>query len=104
MNRYLSCLVLLLAAVICGPLQAQDGGTLKKIADKRSISLGYRLDAAPFSFLGSDALPAGYSVDLCKRVVASIEQQLNVGRLTLAVGAGNLRAAHQQGGQRRDRS
>ena len=83
MTRHLSCLVLLLAAVVCGPTQAQDGGTLKKIADKRSISLGYRLDAAPFSFLGPDALPAGYSVDLCKRVVASLEQQLKVGRLTL---------------------
>jgi ABC-type amino acid transport substrate-binding protein len=57
---------------------AVPAGTLKKIADTRTIALGYREVAAPFSFLGPDGMPAGYTVDLCKRVVAGIEQQLKL--------------------------
>lgn len=56
--------------------QAQETGTLKKIRDAKSISLGYRTDSPPFSFNGPDGQPAGYSVDLCKRVAASIERTL----------------------------
>jgi ABC-type amino acid transport substrate-binding protein len=54
------------------------GGTLKKIAETRTIALGYRVVAAPFSYLGPDGTPAGYTVDLCKRVVAALEQQLKI--------------------------
>jgi len=56
--------------------QAQETGTLKKIKDAKSISLGYRTDSPPFSFSGPDGQPAGYSVDLCKRIAASIERML----------------------------
>ena len=70
------------AALTLGSAQAQSPGTLKKIADARSITLGYRTEAAPFSFAAADGQPAGYSVDLCKRVVASLEQQL---KTTLAI-------------------
>ena len=56
--------------------QAQDTGTLKKIRDAKSITLGYRADSPPFSFTGPDGQPAGYSVDLCKRVAASLERSL----------------------------
>lgn len=66
------------AAVVAVPAFAQPAGTLKKIADARSIALGFRLDAAPFSFRGSNGEPTGYSVDLCRRVVAAVERALNV--------------------------
>lgn len=56
--------------------QAQETGTLKKIKDAKSISLGYRTDSPPFSFNGPDGQPAGYSVDLCKRIAASVERTL----------------------------
>ena len=57
--------------------QALDG-RLKKIKDTKSIALAHRTDAVPFSFVNDSKQPAGYSVDLCKRVVASLEQQLGV--------------------------
>jgi len=66
------------AAVIAVPASAQPAGTLKQIAEARSITLGYRLDAAPFSYRGSNGEPTGYSVDLCRRVVSAVEQALNV--------------------------
>jgi ABC-type amino acid transport substrate-binding protein len=72
----------LVTAAIALPVMAQQpAGTLKKIADSRSISLGHRLDAVPFSYRGSDGLPAGYSVDLCRRVVAEVERALNLPNL-----------------------
>jgi glutamate/aspartate transport system substrate-binding protein len=57
--------------------QALDG-TLKKIKDSSTMNLGYLADAAPFSFLGPDKKPAGYSVELCTRIASSIQKQLNV--------------------------
>jgi ABC-type amino acid transport substrate-binding protein len=72
------CALLMTLAV-----QAQDAGTLKKIRDSKTITLGYRTDSPPFSFTGPDGQPAGYSVDLCKRVQASVERQLNVGPIAI---------------------
>ena len=73
----------LLALALAFPAQAQDAGTLKKINDAKSIVLGFRTDSPPFSFTGSDGQPAGYSVDLCRRVAASIEQTLKGGNLAV---------------------
>jgi len=69
------------AAAIAAPALAQPAGTLKKIADARSISLGYRLDAPPFSYRGANGEPTGYTVDICRRVVAAVERALNVSNL-----------------------
>lgn len=63
--------------------QAQTADTLKKIRDSKTITLGFRTDSPPFSFTGPDGQPAGYTVDLCKRVVAGIERTL--GGSSLAV-------------------
>ena len=78
--RVLYCIVGMLIA--CSA-HAQPGSTLKRITDSKSILLGYRTEAAPFSFAAPDGQPAGYSVDLCKRVVASLEQQLKVPGLAI---------------------
>ena len=57
--------------------QALDG-RLKKIADSKTIAIAYRPDAMPFSFTDDAKQITGYSIDLCKRVVNSIERQLNI--------------------------
>jgi len=57
--------------------QALDG-TLKRIKASGTINLGYMQFAPPFSLLGADKMPAGYSVDLCKHVASVIQKQLNV--------------------------
>ena len=51
-------------------------GRLKKIAQTRSITLAYRTDAMPMSFEDDGKKPAGYMVDVCRAVVASIERQI----------------------------
>jgi ABC-type amino acid transport substrate-binding protein len=56
-------------------------GRLKKIQETRTIAVAYRPDALPFSFEDADKKPAGYTIDLCRAVIAGIESQLNVGPL-----------------------
>jgi len=67
-------LVLLLAA---SAAVAQDA-TLDKIRNSGTITLGYRVDAVPFSFDGPDQRPAGFSVDLCKRVASGLARALKL--------------------------
>jgi glutamate/aspartate transport system substrate-binding protein len=75
-------LVLLLAMIVPSLAAAQQlTGTLKKIKDTKTISLGYRDSSPPFSSVGSDNKPAGYSIDLCLRVVEALKQQLGVSDL-----------------------
>ncbi len=65
----------------CGTSVHAQGvdGRLKKIADHdRRVNIAYRTDAVPFSFVNDSKQVAGFSIDLCKRVVNSIERQLNV--------------------------
>jgi glutamate/aspartate transport system substrate-binding protein len=71
-----------LALVLPGPAPAQDlQGTLKKIKDSGTIAIGYREQSVPFSFRGNDGKPAGYSIDLCSRIVTGIQQQLKLAKL-----------------------
>lgn len=69
----------LLAACATGPGAAPDGQA--RIAKAQVLKLGYREDATPFSFKGPDGAPAGYSVELCKRVAASLQEQLKLADL-----------------------
>ncbi|MGH8617337.1 MAG: amino acid ABC transporter substrate-binding protein [Burkholderiales bacterium] len=66
---------------IAGAVQAQAqalDGRLKKIADTKAINIAYRADATPFSFTNDKKEPVGFTIDLCKRVVNSIERQIGV--------------------------
>ena len=60
-----------------GASQAQAlTGTLKKIKESGEITIGYRESSIPFSYLGGDAQPIGYSQELCGRVVDAIRKHL----------------------------
>lgn len=76
MIRATFALLTLLAVPWLAQAQAVEG-VLKKIRDSKTVSIAYRADARPFAY-ERDGQPAGYSVDLCQRVVASLEQQLGV--------------------------
>ena len=57
---------------------AQDGagGTLGKIAESGEIVVGHRESSVPFSYLGDERQPVGYSIDLCMKIVAAVEEEL----------------------------
>jgi ABC-type amino acid transport substrate-binding protein len=58
-------------------------GTLKKIADSGTLTVGYRENALPFSFTGSDGKPAGYSIDLCQEIALAVQQELKLPSLAV---------------------
>jgi glutamate/aspartate transport system substrate-binding protein len=76
MIRFVAALVAFCAAAAVHAQTVE--GVLKKIRDGKSVTIAYRTDALPFSYVGNDKQPAGYTVELCKRVVASMEEQLKV--------------------------
>ena len=56
-------------------------GRLKQIQETKTIAVAYRTDALPFSFEDADKKPAGYTVDVCRGVIAVIERQIGVSPL-----------------------
>ncbi len=69
--------ILLIATILAIPslnLFAQDSEpTLAKIVRTGEFVIGYRGDSSPLSYENGDGEPSGYSVDLCRRVAASIK-------------------------------
>jgi ABC-type amino acid transport substrate-binding protein len=53
---------------ILASTDAAAEGTLEKIADSGEFVIGYRTDSLPLSFRDGQGQPAGYSVDLCRRI------------------------------------
>jgi len=61
------------------PATAQQlDGTLKNIKATSTLNLGYLESAPPFSLIGPEKKPVGYSIDLCTRVASAIQKELNV--------------------------
>ena len=72
----------LLAGLVAAPAMAEElTGRLKAIASSKTILIGHQTQSVPFSFVDTNGQAMGYSVDLCKRVAAGIQQQLNLPKL-----------------------
>ena len=70
------------ASVMSAPAWAQDAigvtkltGTLKKIRDTKTITLGFRDASVPFSYV-QGRTPVGYSIDLCMVIVEDVRGEL----------------------------
>jgi ABC-type amino acid transport substrate-binding protein len=84
MNIKLAFSALLAAVVWTSPVLGQElDGTLKRIKTTGTFTIGYRESAPPFSFMGPDKRPVGYSIDLCMNVASAIEKQLGIANLKL---------------------
>jgi glutamate/aspartate transport system substrate-binding protein len=82
--RALRLVSALVAALAVAPAIAQEqrgvealSGTLKKVHDSGSITLGYRESSLPFSYLNLRRQPIGYSIDLCREVVEELSTELD---------------------------
>jgi glutamate/aspartate transport system substrate-binding protein len=74
----------LIAPLVIGGAHAQElTGTLKKIKDSKTVTLGYRESSIPFSYLNRPGDPIGYSIDLCNAVVDETSKE--IGGLETAV-------------------
>lgn len=69
-----------IGALVAGCLLAagahaqQAPNTLAKIKSAKVINVAFAADSLPFSFVDKGKAPAGYSIDLCRRVIARISQ------------------------------
>ena len=70
------------AGVIAAPAPAQElAGTLRKIKDTGTITLGHRESSLPFSYYDDRQQVVGYAMDLCARIVDGVKSHLKLARL-----------------------
>lgn len=68
-------------AIACSASAQALTGTLKKIKDTGSITLGVRESSIPMAYLDDKQQPVGYAVDICKKIVEAIKVQLAIPNL-----------------------
>jgi glutamate/aspartate transport system substrate-binding protein len=75
--------VALLAAAALGFAAAAGAqeGTLKKVKDSGSITIGHRDASIPFSYYDDKQQPVGYAMDLCLRIVDAVKSELKMPNL-----------------------
>jgi glutamate/aspartate transport system substrate-binding protein len=72
----------LLACSLAAPALAQQG-TLEKIAESRTISLGHRESSIPFSYYDDQQRVVGYSHEIMLKVVDAVKAELKLPALTV---------------------
>src|SRR5437773_7889752 len=72
----------LVAAFAVGSASAQEG-TLKKIKDGGSITIGHRDASIPFSYYDDKQQPIGYAMDLCLRIADAVKTELKLPKLEI---------------------
>jgi glutamate/aspartate transport system substrate-binding protein len=66
------------------PASAQElTGTLRKIKETGTISLGFRDSSIPFSYLDDDQKPIGYAMDICYVIVDAVKRELKLDTLKI---------------------
>jgi len=75
-------LALLASATLAAPALAQDG-TLKKIKDSGTITIGHRDASIPFSYYDDKQQPVGYAMDLCHRIVDAVRANLKMPKIDI---------------------
>jgi len=78
---FLLTTLLLAAGLTSTATAAELTGTLKKIKDSGSITLGHRDASVPFSYYDDKQRPVGYALDLCLKVVDAIKAELKMQKL-----------------------
>jgi len=63
------------------PAFSAESMVLKRIKERGSINMGHRESSVPFSYIGSDGKPQGYSIDLCMKVIDAVKAELEMPNL-----------------------
>ena len=74
-----AALAALACAVFVAPAFAQ--GTLEKIKQTGTITIGHRDASIPFSYYDDQQRPVGYAVDICKHIVTAVKNELKLGAI-----------------------
>jgi len=64
------------------PTIAQElTGTLKKVKDSGSITIGHRESSVPFSYYDDKQQVVGYATDLCNKIADAVKKELKLDKL-----------------------
>jgi glutamate/aspartate transport system substrate-binding protein len=75
-----------ISALCAGPSLAEDlTGTLKKIKETGTITLGHRESSVPFSYYDDKQQVVGYAMDLCYRIVEGVKAELKLDKIAVAL-------------------
>ena len=75
-------------ALLAVPAASQElTGTLRKIKDSGTLTLGHRETSIPFSYLDERQQPIGYSIDICAAVVEEVKKELSLATLNVRFNA-----------------
>ncbi|MFT5447896.1 MAG: ABC-type amino acid transport substrate-binding protein [Gammaproteobacteria bacterium] len=81
-ERVLALLLLVSGLLVSGLSlaggSAAQAATLEWVRDTGTFRIGFREDAAPFSFLNANGRVAGYMVELCNQIAARIKTELSL--------------------------
>jgi glutamate/aspartate transport system substrate-binding protein len=85
MTRFATLLATLFAAgAIAGAANAQQlTGTLQKIKDSGTITIGHRDTSIPFSYYDDKQQAVGYAIDICMRIVDAIKAELKLAKIDI---------------------
>jgi glutamate/aspartate transport system substrate-binding protein len=84
MRNYAFPVVAALALAAAQPAASQEPtGTLKKIKDSGSITLGHRDSSIPFSYYDDKQRVVGYAMDICYRIVDAIKAELKLPKIDI---------------------
>ncbi len=72
----------LMSMSVCAQAQ-EPTGTLKKVKDSGSITIGHREASTPFSFLDANKQPVGYAIDLCLKIAEEVKATLQKPDITV---------------------
>ena len=78
----LKTMTMTIAAIglLAGTAVAQEG-TLKKIKDTGTITIGHRESSVPFSYYDDKQQVVGYAMDLCNKIVDAVKANLKLSKL-----------------------
>ncbi|MCP5084027.1 MAG: amino acid ABC transporter substrate-binding protein [Alphaproteobacteria bacterium] len=62
---------------------AADSPVLTRIKERGTVNMGHRESSVPFSYIGSDGKPQGYSIDLCMKFIDAIKAETGLADLKI---------------------
>src|SRR5487761_2103570 len=86
MKRFASLIALIVAIVavtaFSAPAIAQGlTGTLKKVKESGTITIGHRDSSIPYSYYDDKQHPVGYAMDICYKIVDAVKAELKMPNL-----------------------
>ena len=74
----LSLFLLASLFAVTSAFAAELTGTLKKVKDSGSITMGIRESSYPLSYLDDKQQPIGYHIDVCNKIIEAIKKDLKM--------------------------